>query len=62
MSIAPVLANEGVLELVIDDFSANQEGPVKPQIILEGNVYLKTKSERFKKHWAVLTGNELFCY
>jgi len=23
---------------------------------------LKTKTERFKKHWAVLTGNELYCY
>jgi len=53
---------EESLELVIDDFSATQERPARPQIVLEGNCYLKTKSERFKKHWTILTGNELFCY
>lgn len=53
---------EGGLELVIDDFSATQERPARPHIVLEGNCYLKTKSERFKKHWTILTGNELFCY
>jgi hypothetical protein len=52
----------GGLELVIDDFSATQERPARPHIVLEGNCYLKTKSERFKKHWTILTGNELFCY
>lgn len=50
------------LELVIDDFSATQDRENKPQIVLEGDCYLKTKTERFKKHWAVLTGNELYCY
>ena len=53
---------EGGVELVIDDFSASLEKPARQQVVLEGNCYLKTKSERFKKHWAILTGNELFCY
>jgi len=29
---------------------------------LEGPCYLKTKTDRFKEHWAVLNGNEIFCY
>jgi hypothetical protein len=58
---APNYPQEG-LELVIDDFSATQERESKPHVMLEGDCYLKTKSERFKKHWAVLVGNELFCY
>ena len=28
----------------------------------EGPCYLKTKTDRFKEHWAVLNGNEIFCY
>ena len=29
---------------------------------MEGACYLKTKTDRFKEHWAVLNGNEIFCY
>ncbi len=29
---------------------------------MEGPCYLKTKTDRFKEHWAVLNGNEIFCY
>jgi len=29
---------------------------------LENECYLLTKSERYKKHWAVLIGQELYCY
>lgn len=29
---------------------------------LEGSCYLKTKTDRFKEHWAVLNGKEIFCY
>ena len=29
---------------------------------MEGDCYLKTKTERYKKHWAVLIGNEIYCY
>ena len=28
----------------------------------EGQCYLKTKTDRFKEHWAVLLGNDIFCY
>ena len=28
----------------------------------EGQCYLKTKTDRYKEHWAVLTGYELYCY
>ena len=28
----------------------------------EGQCFLKTKTDRYKEHWAVLAGNELFCY
>lgn len=28
----------------------------------EGLCYLKTKTDRYKDHWAVLAGNELYCY
>lgn len=31
-------------------------------IFKEGPCYLKTKTDRFKEHWAVLNGNEIFCY
>ena len=29
---------------------------------MEGECYLKTKSDRFKRHWAVIMGNEIYCY
>lgn len=28
----------------------------------EGACLLKTKSDKFKKHWAILMGNEIYCY
>ena len=28
----------------------------------EGQCFLKTKTDRYKEHWAVLTGNDLYCY
>ena len=33
-----------------------------PTIFMEGVCFLKTKTDRFKEHWAVLNGNEIFCY
>lgn len=30
--------------------------------VFEGQCYLKTKTDRYKEHWAVLAGNELYCY
>lgn len=29
---------------------------------MEGVCFLKTKTDRFKEHWAVLNGNEIYCY
>lgn len=29
---------------------------------MEGPCYLKTKTDRFKEHWAVLNDSEIFCY
>lgn len=34
----------------------------KLDIYLSGECFLKTKTDRFKEHWAVLSGNEIFCY
>ena len=31
-------------------------------IFFEGRCYLKTKTDHFKSHWAVLDGNEIFCF
>jgi hypothetical protein len=28
----------------------------------EGECFLKTRADRFKTHWAVIMGNELYCY
>ena len=30
--------------------------------LYEGQCFLKTKTDRYKEHWAVLSGNELYCY
>ena len=37
-----------------------QEDP--DDTFMEGPCYLKTKTDRFKEHWAVLNGNEIYCY
>jgi hypothetical protein len=29
---------------------------------LAGKCFLKTKTDKFKEHWAVLNGNEVFCF
>jgi len=34
----------------------------KQDFFYEGSCFLKTKTDRFKDHWAVLNGNEIFCY
>ena len=39
---------------------ADQEG--QEAVFMEGPCFLKTKTDRFKEHWAVLNGNEIFCY
>jgi len=34
----------------------------KNTAFMEGACFLKTKTDRFKEHWAVLNGNEIYCY
>ena len=43
----------------IENFGQADDNQCK---FMEGEVYLKTKSEKFKQHWGVLIGNELYCY
>ena len=28
----------------------------------QGDCFLKTKTDRFKKHWAMVMDNEVYCY
>jgi len=44
---------------VIDSFSAQIKGN---NVEHSGDCYLKTKTDRFKKHWAVIRSNEIYCY
>ena len=44
---------------VIDDFSRDRR---TANLVIEGECYLKTKTERYKRHWGVLVGNEIYCY
>lgn len=34
----------------------------KEENVFGGTCYLKTKTDRYKEHWAVLAGNELYFY
>ena len=44
---------------MIESFSALMKGS---NIEHEGDCYLKTKTDRFKRHWAVIMDNEIYCY
>ena len=44
---------------IINNFS---NSPKKQSLFQESVCYLKTNSNRFKEHWAVLSGNEIYCY
>ena len=46
---------------IIEGFGCASEGE-QVDNYKEGACYLKTKTDRFKEHWAVLNGNEIFCY
>ena len=43
---------------VIDNFS----GAKQKYTFLEGECFLKTKSDKFKKHYGTIMGNEIYCY
>lgn len=32
------------------------------EVQIEGDCVLKTKADKYKPHWAMIVGNELFCY
>ena len=54
----PPCSNE---DQILEGFGEPQQ--VKsPHVFMEGVCFLKTKTDRFKEHWAVLNGNEIFCY
>lgn len=40
----------------------NYQEHAKDTVIFESQCLLKTKTDRYKLHWCLLTGNELYCY
>jgi len=40
----------------------NYQDHAKDNVIFESPCLLKTKTDRYKVHWCLLTGNELYCY
>lgn len=47
--------------MVLENFS-NDQGKLRADIHLEGKCFLKTRTDRFKEHWAVVVGKDLLCY
>ena len=48
-------AEEGIENFCMDRKNQNY-------VFLEGECFLKTKTNSLKRHWAVLMGNEIYCY
>ena len=34
----------------------------EPEYIVEGECYLRTRSDKLRKHWAVVIGKDFYCY
>ena len=51
-------------QVVLEGFGGFEDVNSDEEIVVEhsGNCYLKTKTESYKKHWMVLSGNELRFY
>ena len=47
---------------VIDNFSLTTKQNKDRHKFYEGECYLKTKADRYKKHWVVIMGNEIYWY
>jgi len=47
---------------ILEGFADSPDGNGEDTVLKEGPCYLKTKTDRFKEHWVVLNGNEIFCY
>lgn len=45
---------------ILDNFGNTDKA--EQYALFEGECYLKTRADRFKTHWAVIMGNELYCY
>lgn len=45
---------------IVDNFGMTDKN--EQYTFFEGECYLKTRADRFKTHWAVIMGNELYCY
>ena len=46
----------------LQGFGNYEKHTTKAEISLESYCLLKTKTDRYKQHWCVLAGNELYCY
>lgn len=44
----------------MDNFGSTDKN--EQYTFFEGECFLKTRADRFKTHWAVIMGNELYCY
>ena len=44
----------------LDNFGTS--GKNENENSFEGECYLKTRADRFKTHWAIIMGNELYCF
>ena len=62
-----------MMEGMCDDTNSNGQQTIEPiqgfgnieehqDNVFEGQCFLKTKTDRYKEHWAILAGNELYCY
>lgn len=47
---------------ILEGFGRDSVQDDQDTVFMEGPCFLKTKTDRFKEHWAVLNGNEIFCY
>lgn len=45
---------------IVDNFGMTDKN--EQYTFFEGECFLKTRADRFKTHWAVIMGNELYCY
>lgn len=49
-------------EREVDIIDAFSENPRNKSVYQEGECYLKTKTNKYKKHWTVISGNDIYCY
>ncbi len=59
-SSALSILDEGGPQALVDNFGITDKNV--SYSFFEGECYLKTRADRFKTHWAVIMGNELYCY